>query len=148
MEPVKNVEKMELSPEMLRNLNTTRKWTMFLSVIGFIFFGFLLIFGLVTSTFLSYFKSDEVNLGIPEALLIAIFIAASFFFFIPVLFLFRFSRNVRDAVHKNDTGTMRKAFRNLRNYFMYIGIALILVLSLYIMTLIRAGAAITMLPGA
>jgi amino acid transporter len=130
--------KMELGPEDLKNLNSTRKWTMFLSVLGFIFLGLLIIVGVATSTFLTAFKSKEVNLGVPESLMIVMFIIIAAIYFFPVLFLFRFSRNTRDAIHNHDKLKLEKAFRNLRTYFTYIGVMVIIVLSIYLQ-LVLAG---------
>lgn len=120
---------------------------MFLSVLGFIFLGLLIIFGLVTSTFLTTFKTGDANLGIPESLLIIAFIIAAAINFFPVLFLFRFSRNMRDAVQSSDNSKLDKAFRNLRIYFTYIGILVILVLSIYVIAFIAAGASVSFLKG-
>lgn len=146
MEPSSENNKLIIGPEAVKNLNATWKWTMFLSVLGFIFLGLLIIVGLVTSTFLNVFKSKEVNLGIPESLMIILFIVIAALYFLPVLFLFRFSRNMRDALQNNDNIKMEKAFKNLRIYFTYIGIMVIIVLSIYIAALVIAGASVS-LPG-
>lgn len=139
--------KMELGPDDLKNLNSTRKWTMFLSVLGFIFLGLLIIVGVATSTFLTAFKSKEVNLGVPESLMIVMFIIIAAIYFFPVLFLFRFSRNTRDAIHNHDKLKLEKAFRNLRTYFTYIGVMVIIVLSIYLLALVVAGSSMSFLKG-
>jgi len=147
MEPTTDDPKMEMSPDILKNLNATRKWTMFLAVLGFIFLGFLIIFGLVTSSFLSFFKSEEVNLGIPESLIIVLFLVIATIYFFPVFSLFRFSRNMRDAVQTSDLNKLKKAFKHLRFYFTYTGILVIIVLTIYVVALIVAGASISLLTG-
>ncbi len=139
--------KMEISPEALKHLNSMRKWTMFLSVLGFIFFGLLIIIGVATSTFLTAFRSREVNLGIPESLMIFLFIIIAALYFLPVLFLFRFSRNTRDAIHNHDKLKLEKAFRNLRTYFTYIGVMAIIILSIYLLALAIAGSSMSLLKG-
>jgi hypothetical protein len=139
--------KMELGPSDLKNLNSTRKWTMFLSVLGFIFLGLLIVVGVATSTFLTAFKSKEVNLGVPESLMIVLFIIIAAIYFFPVLFLFRFSRNTRDAIHNHDKLKLEKAFRNLRTYFTYIGVLVIIVLSIYLLALVVAGSSMSFLKG-
>jgi len=138
---------MELGPGDLKNLNSTRKWTMFLSVLGFIFLGLLIVVGVATSTFLTAFKSKEVNLGVPESLMIVLFIIIAAIYFFPVLFLFRFSRNTRDAIHNHDKLKLEKAFRNLRTYFTYIGVLVIIVLSIYLLALVVAGSSMSFLKG-
>jgi hypothetical protein len=147
MENIQDESKIEIGSETLNSLNATRKWTMFLSVLGFIFLGLMIVAGLATSFFLTTFKSQEANLGIPESLMIIIFIVIGAIYFFPVFFLFRFSRNTRDAIQKLDRQKLSKGFRNLRLYFTYIGIMVIVVLSIYLMILIFAGASMSFLKG-
>jgi heme/copper-type cytochrome/quinol oxidase subunit 2 len=136
-----------MGPEILDHLNSTRKWTMFLSVLGFIFLGLLIVAGLATSLFLTTFKTTEANLGVPESMMILIFIIVGAIYFFPVFFLFRFSRNTRDAIQNLDKQKLKKGFRNLRLYFTYIGIMVIVVLTIYVVALVFAGASMSFLKG-
>jgi hypothetical protein len=120
---------------------------MFLSVLGFIFLGLLIVAGLAASLFLTTFKSQEANLEIPESLMIIIFIIIAVIYSFPVFFLFRFSKNIRDALQNLDSGKLSKGFRNLRLYFNYIGVMVIVVLSIYIVLLFFAGASMSFLKG-
>jgi hypothetical protein len=147
METSSEERKIEIGPESLNHLNSTWKWTMFLSILGFIFLGLIIIAGAVTSTFLSAFKTQEANLGIPESLMIIVLIVVAAIYFFPVMFLFRFSRNTRDAIQNLDKLKLEKAFRNLRTYFIYIGIMVIVVLSIYFVALLAAGASMSFLKG-
>lgn len=147
MESVQEDRKIEIGSEILNNLNSTRKWTTFLSVLGFIFLGLLIVAGLTTSLFLTTFKTQEANLGIPESAMIIIFVVVGAIYFFPVLFLFRFSRKTRDAILNLDSKKLLKGLNNLRLYFMYIGVMVIVVLSIYVVALIAAGASLSFLKG-
>ena len=147
MESNQESGKIEIGPDTLNNLNATWKWTMFLSVLGFIFLGLLIVFGLATSTFLTAFKSKEVNLGIPESMFIVVFIVVAAIYFFPVFYLFRFSRYMRDAIQMLSREKLDKAFKNLRIYFTYIGILVIIVLSIYLIAIVMAGASVSFLRG-
>ena len=147
MDTISEENKLEIGSEALDNLNVTRKWTTFLSVLGFIFLGLIIVAGLATTLFLTTFKSQQANLGIPESLMIIFFIAIAALYFFPVFFLFRFSRNTRDAIQKHDQKKLVKGFRNLRLFFAYLGIMVILVLSVYLVLLLFAGASISFLKG-
>jgi hypothetical protein len=147
MENSPDSKTLELSSSSLNHLNSTRKWTMFLSVLGFIFLGLLIVFGLATSTFLTAFKSKEVNLGIPESMFIVVFIVVAAIYFFPVFYLFRFSRYMRDAIQMLSREKLDKAFKNLRIYFTYIGILVIIVLSIYLIAIVMAGASVSFLRG-
>jgi len=147
METTSETKKIEIDHEIISNLNTTRKWTMFLAILGFIFLGFIIVFGLIAGTFLSTFKSNEVNLGIPESLMIIMFIVIAAIYFFPVYFLFQFSRHTSKAVETLDKQDLNKAVKNLKAYFTYIGIMAIVVISIYIMAIIIAGASMSFLKG-
>lgn len=147
MESVQEDRKIEIGSEILNNLNSTRKWTTFLSVLGFIFLGLLIVAGLTTSLFLTTFKTQEANLGIPESAMIIIFVVVGAIYFFPVFFLFRFSRKTRDAIQNLDSKKLLKGLNNLRLYFMYIGVMVIVVLSIYVVALIAAGASLSFLKG-
>jgi hypothetical protein len=147
METTTETKKIEIDHEIISNLNSTRKWTMFLAILGFIFLGFIIVFGLIAGTFLSTFKSNEVNLGIPESLMIILFIVIAAIYFFPVYFLFQFSRHTSKAVETLDKQDLNKAVKNLKAYFTYIGIMAIVVISIYIMAIIIAGASMSFLKG-
>jgi hypothetical protein len=139
--------RLEIEPEILNKLNSTRKWTTFLSVLGFIFLGLVIIGGLAASLFMTIFKTSENTLGFPESLLPVTALVAGLVYFFPVLFLFRFSRNVRDAIHYHDNVKLAKGFRNLHLFFKIIGIIVIMVVLIYIFALVVSGASLTFIKG-
>jgi heme/copper-type cytochrome/quinol oxidase subunit 2 len=147
MEQPEEERKIQIDSEILHNLNVTRKWAMFLSVLGFIMLGLLIFAGLATSLFLTTFSTTRASLGIPESLLILLLFVAAGIYFFPVFFLFRFSRNTRDAIHFLDMKKLKTGTRNLRLYFTYVGILVIVVLSVYVVALIFAGASMSFLKG-
>jgi len=145
MENSSDERKVELSPEILDDLNTTRKWTTFLSVLGFILFGLMITASLAAGLFLTIFKVQEQQLGIPESLLLIILLASGIVYFASVLFLFRFSRSIRDAVQYLDRKKLAKGFRNLRLFFTITGITVIVYVIIYVIALIAAGTSISFL---
>jgi hypothetical protein len=147
MENFQENRKIEIEQDTLSDLNTTRKWSMFLAILGFIFLGLLIIIGVVATSFLSAFSTSESKVGFPEWLLIIIFLIMAAVYFFPMLFLFRFSRHTANAVNTLDKNEMHKAFHNLKSYFVYIGILIIIILSFYFIALIFAGASLSFLKG-
>ena len=53
METSLEERKIEIEEETLDHLNITRKWTMFLAIIGFIFLGLFIVMGVLAGTFLA-----------------------------------------------------------------------------------------------
>jgi len=147
MDTSTEIRKIEIEQESLNYLNTTRKWAMFFAIIGFIFLGLILIAGLVAGTFLSVFKSPEMGGGIPQILVFVFVIIMALVYFFPILFLFRFSKHTANAVQTLSKEELKKALRNLKSYFVYIGILLIIVLVIYFIVLVVAGTSMAFLKG-
>ncbi len=139
--------KIELEQEALTYLNSTRKWGMFLAILGFIFLGLLLIIGVATGTFLSAFNSGTSRIGVPGELIIILFVILGFIYFLPVYFLYQYSKHMTNAVFSLDKHEINKAFKNLKFYFVYIGVMVIIILTLYVTALILAGATMAFLKG-
>jgi hypothetical protein len=137
----------EIGDETLKHLDNLRKWTMFLAVLGFIFFGLIIILGLITGTFLTAFNESSKTQGIPDAFVIAAFIALALINFFPVFFLFRFSKHSSLAVAHYDRKEMHLAIKNLKRFFIYIGVFLIVVITVYLATLVMAGRSAAILHG-
>src|SRR5512133_3471599 len=98
MEAPPKSRKIEIEHETLKHLNTTRKWAMFLAIIGFTFLGHVLIIGIIAGTFLTAFSTGEKDLGIPDSLMFIPIILLVVIYFFPVLFLFRFSKHTSRAI--------------------------------------------------
>jgi hypothetical protein len=139
--------KIEIERETLSHLDTTRKWAMFLAIIGFIFLGLIIIIGLIAGTFLTAFNSGEKGLGIPESLMFIPVLLLIVIYFFPVLFLFRFSKHTSHAIQNFDKLELHKALKNLKYYFAYLGVLIIIVFSIYIVVLIIAGSSMAFLKG-
>jgi fatty acid desaturase len=120
---------------------------MFLAIIGFIILGLIIIIGLIAGTFLTAFNSGGKDLGIPESLMFVPILLLAVIYFFPVLFLFRFSKHTSHAVQTLDKLEFHKAIKNLKSFFVYIGVLIIIILSLYIVVLIVAGSSLAFLKG-
>jgi hypothetical protein len=135
----------EIGQESLTYLNKTRKWTMFFAILGFIFIGMLIIAGILASTFLSFFELEETGTEFPQWTIIVVCLLLSSIYFFPILFLFRFSKHTANAVATLNSEEIRLAFKNLKSCFAYLGVLLIIVLSLYVIALIIAGTSMAFL---
>jgi MFS family permease len=145
MENAPEIRKIEIEQDSLNYLNTTRKWTMFLAILGFIGIGLMLIIGLVAGFFLSAFKTGDMPAKFPEWLILVLILIFAAIYFFPTLYLFRFSKHTAKAVHSLDKEELRKAFRNLKSFYVYTGILIVIVLVLYIVILVGAGASMAFL---
>ncbi|HOO98591.1 MAG TPA: hypothetical protein PLV06_11815 [Bacteroidales bacterium] len=145
MEETITPDTIEIGEETIKDLNTVRKWTMFFSILGFIAIGLMFIIGLVAGVFLLVFDTGPAILGMPEWIVIIIIFALTALFFFPLFFLNRFAQHTGNAVKKYKTAEIRHAFRNLRNYCIYMGVLVILLLVSYFIVFIAAGASVALL---
>jgi MFS family permease len=145
MENAPEIRKIEIEQDSLNYLNTTRKWTMFLAILGFIFLGLMLIGGLFAGFFLSAFKTADIPAGFPEWLVFFIILIFAVLYFFPIFYLFRFSKHTSNAVHTLDKEELRKAFKNLKSYYVYVGIFTIIILVFYFIAIVGAGASMAFL---
>lgn len=137
--------RIEIEQDSLDHLNTIRKWTMFFSVIGFIFIGLMIIAGIVAGAFLSIFQTGEMGAGISRWIMIVFILVIALIYFFPVLFLFRFSIHTRNAVQSTSKEELRLALKNLKSYFVYIGVLVIIGLAFYFIALAIAGTSMAFL---
>ncbi len=135
-------ENLEINPETLKYLNTTRKWTMFLSILGFIGLGTFIIGGLIAAVFLSVFNTART--GLAEWMVITIIFVVGVIAFIPVLYLFRFSKNMAQTVKTSDQQALIKSFRNLKSYYVFTGVIVIVTIAIYVAAFIIAGASVSL----
>jgi hypothetical protein len=145
METSSEIRKIEIEQESINDLDTTRKWTMFLAILGFIAIGIMLIIGIVAGLFLSVFKTDASLSTLESGLIFILILAVTVIYFFPMLFLFRFSKHTSNAVKTLDKQELCKAFKNLRAYFVYQGILIIVMLAAYVVIFAVAGASVAFL---
>jgi len=136
-------ENLEIKPEILNYLDTTRKWTMFLAILGYISLGTFIIGGFITGIFISVFNTSQTRLT--QWAIIVLFLATALVTFFALRYIFRFSKFMRHAIKEHDQQALVKAFRNLKSYYVYIGIVVIVILVIYVVTFIVAGASVALL---
>jgi len=118
--------------ETLRFLADIRKWARFLSILGFVGIGFLILLGLAMGNI----DTSEFGLPIPGGILGIMYTIMAAIGFFPTLFLYRFSERMKAALTDNDTEELKLAFMNLRLHYKFIGIAAIFMIVLYLLAMI------------
>ncbi|MCO6149396.1 DUF5362 family protein [Flavobacterium sp. NRK1] len=137
---------MQISESAKGFLKTAAGWSMFLSIIGFIGLAFSLLSSFAVMAAGSAFASATAAMGGMSGMAIGlILLIFCVLFFIPVLFLFKFSTSTRQALNENSTEGITKALGNLKSYFMWSGILTIIWIVSYIgFIIVVATAAATM----
>jgi hypothetical protein len=116
-------------------LRETAKWAYFLSIVGFIGIGLLMIGAIFAGAFLATMGSvipGASAMGSSFGAIIGVFyfILAAIYFF-PVYYLFKFASNAKKAFRDNDTEALTNSLEYLKSHYKFIGIFMIAILVLY-----------------
>ena len=107
-------KKVELPFETMKVINETRKWTFFLSIIGFIGVGLIVLIGLFLGSLIPFLSGRGLNTaGFPTFLIGFIYIVIAVIYFFPVYFLYRFSVFAKKAFQTFESGNLHLALKNL-----------------------------------
>jgi hypothetical protein len=141
MEEQDNVSLNELAMDSLR---VSAKWCTFLSIMGFIFIGLMLLFGLLATVSLSAISSQPEMQGL-EGMnpmfgfmkylpLLYILIAVVYFF--PVYYLFKYASGMKKALNFRNSEMVADSLSYLKSHHKFLGVMTIVFISLYIVGII------------
>src|SRR6056297_2243645 len=122
-------ERMNLTRLALENLDETRKWTKFFSILGFVGVGLLILAAIVMAV-------SGAGLGFASPLVSLLYIALAVLYVYPSLSLYRFSEQTREALAATDEDLLESAFHYLRKSFRFLGIMTIVIIGIYILAII------------
>lgn len=125
-----NNSQLTVSPLASGYLNETGKWGKFLAIVGFCVIGLIVMIGLFAGTI---FSSMGEALPFPGFLMGLIYVAVGLLYFFPVYYLFKFSNQVRTALINKNSQQLDSAFENLKSHYKFIGILMIITLSMYVL---------------
>ena len=140
MEQSSNLFELQLDQPSINYLSEAARWSRFLAIIGFIYCGFMVIFGLFFSSLMRMMPTvgDSGMSAVGNGFLGVFIIILSLVIFFPALYLCNFSTKIRKAFHNNDQPLLTESLKNLKSFFKFYGIILIVVLSFYALALIAA----------
>lgn len=125
-------EGVRLSGQSLRNLNETRKWTMFISIFGFVMVGLMLIIALFAGSFMSSLPNSQA-IPFSSGLLTVFYIFIAALYFFPIYYLYKFSSHMKLGIVMKSEQEVEDAFKYLKSHYKFMGILLAIVLAFYIM---------------
>lgn len=131
---------LSIDPAAKAHLAETARWARFLAITGFVFLLLMVALGVYSSLTISRYEdmfngsSGQRGLlqGVGAGMAVAYLILAVVGFF-PLLFLLRFANGMHTALSGNNQVALDTAFQQLKVYFRYLGI--LLIISLVMMAL-------------
>ena len=124
--------KIELTTDSINSLDTIWRWASFFSVLGFIMIAFLILLGIMMGFLFSALDNGTLGSGF-KYVLVFIYIVMGAVYFLPVLYLFRFSNWTKKAIRNRNSLDLSVAFKNLKSHFQYVGIMTIVLIGIYIL---------------
>lgn len=120
----------------------TSKWATFLAILGFLGSGFMVIIAFIMFAMGSIIGEGMGNNPMAGMFSGGIFGGVYILFaiinFFPALYMFKFASKAKTALNNNSTTELTESFENLKSYFKFTGIAVIVVIALYIVLIIGA----------
>lgn len=116
-------------------LKETAKWAYFLSIVGFIGIGLIMLIAVFAGTFFAAMGSAIPGAGamggsFGVVMGVIYFILGAIYFF-PVYYLFRFASNAKKAFRDNDAEALTTSLGYLKSHYKFIGIFMLAILVLY-----------------
>ncbi len=140
MEQTTNLFELQLDQQSVNYLNESARWARFLSIVGFISCGIMVILGVYYASSLSG-MATEMNRESAFAMIsersrsfFYIFFALVMFF--PSMYLLSFSSKMRKAVRNNDQQNLTASLKSLKSFFKFYGIFTVIALSFYALAII------------
>ena len=130
---------LHLDQSSINYLSEAARWSRFLSIIGFIYCGLMVLCGLFIGSIMSLFApamGGDSMATIGSAFTGFLIISFALLLFFPAYYLFNFSTKLRRAVQNNDQPVLTESLKNLKSFFKFYGILVIVFLSFYILLFI------------
>lgn len=121
-------------------LKETSRWAKFLSIVGFVMVGFMLlislsIIGLGSSNAL--LEASFQNAGYSSPMMVGvIYLVMAVISIFPYLYLFQFANRMKAALDSSDQDALNGAFSSLKSSFKFVGVFTIIMLAFLILAFI------------
>lgn len=121
-------------------LKETAKWGYFLSILGFVFIGFIVLVALFAGTLFAKLGELGGGAGAIGALggtfITVLYLLIALLYFFPVYYLFKFSSNAKAAFRNNDNESLTSSFEYLKSHYKFVGILTLVILSFYALMIV------------
>ncbi len=134
---------LELNDQAKAYLLETAKWSKFLAIVGFIFSILFIILGLFMGSFIGNMMrmtnpvaASTFSSGYMGVFMMAFYVLIGLFYLIPCYYLLKFANQAKLALASNDSNMLTSALSNHKSVYKFFGIFMIVILSIYALTII------------
>lgn len=137
--PITQLEELTLTNASKRFLKETAKWSFFISILGFVLIGFMLLLAVFSGTIMAL--AQQMQPGMPEGMGMILsvgYVCIAILYFFPVYYLLQFSNKMKKALATKGDDMLANAFEMLKSHYKFIGVFTIITISLYLLMFVVA----------
>ncbi|WP_439880644.1 DUF5362 family protein [Pontibacter sp. MBLB2868] len=119
-------------------LSSAAKWGKFLAIVGFVMIGLTVLFAFFAGSFFGPMMNEldgDTNFA-GGAFFAVFYIVFALLYFFPVLYLYKFSSKMQDALRLQSENVIAESFKNLKSLLKFVGILTIVFFGIYALGLI------------
>ena len=132
-------QSLELDHQAFEALRESAKWSMFLAIIGFIGIGLMVIAAIIMGSVMAMIPDDGFGnspFGAMKGFLSILYLVIAAIYFMPVYYLYKYASGMKNALNVRDSNLVSNALVSLKQHHKILGIMVIVLISLYILTII------------
>lgn len=139
-----NLFDLHLDQQSINYLSEAARWGRLLSIVGFIYCAIMAACGLFLGSYMTRMMTSGIGgteaaaSGPGSIFLSSIVILIALIQFFPAYYLFNFSAKIRRAIQNNDQAVLTDSLKNLKSFFKFWGILVIIFISIYALALVSA----------
>lgn len=127
----------KITSQMISSLRSTRPWTKFLAILGFIGAGLFVVIGLLLMFVKNVFPPAN---NAPTFIMGFLYIIFSSFYFFPSFYLFKYSSSVHRFLTTSRENEMESALSYQKSFWRFLGIMTLVMLVIGLLGIVAAAA--------
>jgi len=133
-------QELSLTSQAIDHIRVMAKWGRFLSIVGFVFIGLLIIIALFAGAIFSSMASDVPGFEVPGmgGFITVLYLLFAALYLYPTVKLYQFSSRAKLAIARNSTPELTESLGNLKSVFSFMGILTAIILGFYALMLVIA----------
>lgn len=127
----------EVTRSMINSIRSTKPWTKFLAILGFVSVGFMVLLGAGFILFSNMFPHQKTA---PQAFIGFLYILFSVLYFMPAFYLYKYSSSIAHFLESNGAADLEAALSYQKSVWKFAGIVALIGLVLGILGIAAAVA--------
>lgn len=127
-----------VTQSMMESLKGTKPWVRFLSILGFIGTGLLVLVGVFLMLGAGFLSSlGNTSLGsLPMIMIGCLYLIIGFLYILPAIYLFRYADGIQKALTRDVVTGLEYALKNQKSFWTFVGVLAMVVLIIQVLAFI------------